>query len=49
MEPCVLCGGLIVGYGNNPAPIKIEGRCCDECNATFVVPLRFARLAKKTA
>ncbi len=29
---CVICGGKFEGYGNNPWPIKEEGRCCDSCN-----------------
>lgn len=33
---CCICGKEIVGYGNNPYPIK-EGRCCDECNLIVVV------------
>lgn len=37
---CCLCDGIYVGYGNNPAPIKNEGRCCDGCNITRVIPAR---------
>ena len=29
---CCICGKKFKGYGNNPWPIKEEGRCCDECN-----------------
>lgn len=34
--------------GNNPAPLKEDGvnRCCDECNATIVIPERIARMQK---
>lgn len=39
-EKCVICGKPITGYGNNPAPVKDEGRCCDDCNAEHVVPAR---------
>lgn len=28
------------GYGNNAQPVN-NGRCCDECNITIVVPRRF--------
>lgn len=38
-EPCVICGEPIVGYGNNAEPYK-AGRCCDACNAKFVIPAR---------
>lgn len=37
---CIFCGKEIVGYGNNPAPLSEEGRCCDECNYTKVIPAR---------
>ena len=37
---CCLCEVIAVGYGNNPQPIKKEGRCCDECNADQVIPVR---------
>jgi hypothetical protein len=39
---CVICGGLFEGYGNNPWPIADEndGRCCDKCNETKVIPER---------
>lgn len=39
-EVCVLCGKHIDGYGNNPAPLADEGKCCDDCNATKVIPAR---------
>lgn len=39
---CCICGEEIDGYGNNPAPVKSEGRCCDACNAKFVIPARMA-------
>lgn len=39
-ETCVLCGKHINGYGNNPAPLADEGKCCDECNKTKVIPAR---------
>ena len=33
---CVLCRGPIEGYGHNPAPVRDEGRCCDDCNHKVV-------------
>lgn len=37
---CCICGEEFEGYGNNPAPYKDEGVCCDACNAKFVIPAR---------
>jgi len=45
---CVICDCSIVGqYGNNPAPVKTTGRCCDECNVKVVLPARFQLIYKK--
>ena len=41
---CCICGKHFEGYGNNPWPVKEEGRCCDDCNWEFVVPLRFRKM-----
>lgn len=46
-ETCVLCGKHIDGYGNNPAPLADEGKCCDECNSTKVIPARMKVLRDK--
>lgn len=46
-ETCVLCGKHIEGYGNNPAPLADEGKCCDECNKTKVIPARMKTLRGK--
>jgi hypothetical protein len=37
---CCFCGTIIEGYGNNPAPLKERGKCCDTCNETLVIPIR---------
>ena len=37
---CCLCGKAFKGYGNNPAPAADDGRACDQCNASVVVPRR---------
>jgi len=42
---CVLCGKETEGYGNNPLPLK-EGKCCDACNTTKVIPERIKRINK---
>lgn len=36
---CMLCKEFFYGYGNNAQPVA-NGRCCDECNATKVIPAR---------
>lgn len=40
-KTCCLCGGEFDGYGNDPAPLKESGECCDRCNAEKVLPTRF--------
>lgn len=37
---CCICGQTSIGFGNNPAPVKNNGRCCDVCNLTVVIPAR---------
>ncbi len=43
---CCLCKNKCMGwgdnneYGNNPAPLKHKGECCDTCNDTKVIPAR---------
>ena len=39
MKKCALCGKGYIGWGNNAQPLK-EGYCCDDCNATKVIPAR---------
>ena len=40
-KKCCLCNEPLEDeFGNNPAPVKQEGRCCDVCNATKVIPAR---------
>ena len=38
---CTFCGVPIMGYGNNPAPVRQKGKACDSCNLTIVIPVRF--------
>ena len=47
-QVCCICGEEYEGYGNNAEPYK-EGRCCDECNTSFVIPYRIMlmQLSKK--
>lgn len=37
---CCICFKEFEGYGNNPEPVLKKGRCCDECNAKWVIPIR---------
>ena len=41
---CVLCEKEISGQGNNPHPLKEKSECCDECNATKVIPARLEQV-----
>lgn len=36
---CCLCGKEYEGYGNNAQPLK-DGKCCNKCNFTKVIPAR---------
>ena len=37
---CVICDNEIyTEYGHNAEPVK-DGRCCDMCNQTVVIPRR---------
>lgn len=52
---CSICGGEIIpkrdpstgeiiwDQGHNASPIN-DGRCCDTCNATIVIPARLGRV-----
>jgi len=40
---CCLCPKPLIGWGNNPYPLKSEDDpvgCCNECNTTKVIPAR---------
>jgi len=51
VQPCSICGGVIVGMGNNPAPVVNDpgARCCDRCNWETVVPERVRRMLERDA
>ena len=34
-------GKVYWNQGNNPEPVRSEGRCCDTCNNLVVIPARF--------
>jgi hypothetical protein len=39
-------GKVYWDQGNNAEPIN-DGRCCDKCNMTVVIPARLGRIIKK--
>jgi len=48
---CSICGNEIEiqalsgwAEGNNAEPVVEEGRCCDICDASFVIPARMEAL-----
>jgi hypothetical protein len=45
-EKCCICGQEIKGVDNDPYPVREEGRCCQYCNYTVVLPERI-RLSKQ--
>lgn len=40
MNKCCICGNEFDEHGNNPAPIKTKGICCNKCNERIVIPTR---------
>lgn len=44
---CVICGKTFYGFGNNPAPVKNTGRCCDDCDSLVVIPTRIKLFLNK--
>lgn len=43
-KKCCICGKVFEGYGNNPWPVRENGKCCDNCNLEVVVPVRISQL-----
>ena len=43
-KTCCFCGKKFMGLGINPAPIKEQGVCCDDCNLAKVVPARLKKM-----
>lgn len=44
---CCLCKKESTGFGNNPAPVALKGRCCDKCDREVVIPTRIEAVMKK--
>ena len=49
VKTCCICGKVFEGWGNNPYPVvkDEDARCCDDCNAIYVIPARIAALAER--
>ena len=45
-QRCCICNRKFTGWGNNPYPVKPDGRCCDSCNSMYVIPARIFGLKK---
>jgi hypothetical protein len=45
LKRCSICRKPYVGHGNNAAPCN-DGRCCDECNRDWVLPLRIEQIRR---
>jgi hypothetical protein len=45
-EKCCICGKTIIGWCNNPWPLREDGKCCDECNQK-VVAYRIIQMIRK--
>jgi hypothetical protein len=39
---CCFCKKDVGEYGNNAQPV-MDGRCCDSCNETIVIPIRILK------
>lgn len=47
VKTCCICGKEFEGWGNNPYPVvkDEDARCCDDCNAMYVIPARIEALS----
>jgi len=56
-DKCSICNADIVGWGHNPQPVKnkdgqqlkVEDRCCYDCNISIVVPERMKQFNSRRA
>ena len=49
VKNCSICNKLMTkkDFGHNPQPVKklkVNDRCCDDCNTTVVIPKRMEQL-----
>lgn len=45
-QTCCICRKEFEGYGNNPWPMRPNGRCCDRCDQMFVIPEKIRLVIK---
>lgn len=43
MKKCSICKKEYAGFGNNAEPVN-KGKCCDNCNASVVIPVRMGAI-----
>jgi len=43
---CNICKENYIGYGNNAQPVS-DGRCCDKCNFSIVIPARLKSILEQ--
>ena len=39
-QTCPICDKKFNGWGNNPAPLNIDDKVCDDCNMSVIIPVR---------
>lgn len=44
---CSICGEEYFGFGNNAEPVN-DGRCCDICDGSVVIPRRITEVKRAT-
>lgn len=44
---CCFCKQELKGFGNDPFPLRKNGRCCDSCNLQYVTLVRYLLLQSK--
>jgi len=43
---CNICKENYIGYGNNAKPVS-DGKCCDKCNFSVVIPARLKSILEQ--
>lgn len=46
MAKCCFCKKNYFGYGHNAEPI-MKGKCCEDCNDKWVLPVRFVEFMRE--
>lgn len=46
IKVCSICQQDYTGWGNNAEPVN-DGRCCDMCNSSVVVPARITMFYRR--